>query len=608
MLSALWRGANGVRKVLHLVLLLVIFLVFFGAMSGAPPLLPQKAALLIQPTGVLVEQLQGDPYERALAELLGESQPQTRVQDIIDALEYARTDDRIKAVHLELSQLAGGGLNKLQRIGDAIDAFQESGKPVIASADFYLQQGYYLAAHADELYMHPEGVLFLQGFGSYQNYFRDAIELLRIDWNIFRVGTHKSAVEPYIRMDMSPEDRDSRSSLIEQLWGMYKEDVVAARNLPEESIAEFVVNLTDRVAAAGGGVAEAARDSNLIDDMLTRGELRAKLIGLAGEDSEDETTYASVAMREYLDSMRLLHGDKPRETNIAIVVAAGEILNGIQPPGTIGGDSTAELLRRARSDESVKAVVLIVDSPGGSKFASEVIASEILALRAAGKPVVASMSSVAASGGYWISAVADRIVANESTITGSIGIFGMIPTFQRSLAAIGVATDGVGTTPWSGEFRPDREMSAPAKELVQMLIEDGYRDFVSKVAAERGMQEDVVDSIGQGQVWTGADAEKNGLVDQLGGFDTAMAVAAELAGLEEGTYGRKTIKPRLTPTQQMLVDLLTTVKRAGIDPSGFVMAPAPVEVFANQLQKLLSRATRFNDPMGVYTHCLCEIE
>lgn len=607
-LSALWRGADSLRKVLHLVLLLIIFVAFIGAMSGAPPRLPQKAALLLQPSGVLVEQLQGDPFERALAELLGETETQTRVQDIVDALEHASSDDRIAAVHLELSQFAGGGLSKLQRVGDAIEKFRESGKPVIASGDFYLQQGYYLAAHADEVYMHPEGILFLQGYGSYRNYFKNAIDLLRVDWNVFRVGTHKSAVEPFTRMDMSPEDRASRSDLIEQLWQMYRQDVSSARELTEESIDDFAQNIDQHIAAAGGDVAAAAADGGLIDAMLTRGELRSRLKELVGEDADDKSLYSSVSMGGYLDSVRLLHGVESGSENVAVVVAAGEILNGEQPPGTIGGDSTAALLRQALNDESVKAVVLRVDSPGGSKFASEVIANEILALRAAGKPVVASMSSVAASGGYWISAVADRIVASPSTITGSIGIFGMMPTFQRTLATIGVATDGVGTTPFSGQFRPDRAMSDQAKRLVQLIIEDGYEDFVSKVAAQRGMDRDAVDRIGQGQVWTGADAIENGLVDELGGLDEAVRAAAALANLEQGAYGRKDVKPKLTPAQQMVLDLMTVVQGLGIDPAGLLRSPTPIEVFGDQLQKLLASAARFNDPLGVYTHCLCEIE
>ncbi|MDH3304995.1 MAG: signal peptide peptidase SppA [Gammaproteobacteria bacterium] len=608
MLASLWRGLNGLRKVLHLVLLLFIFLVFFGAMSGTPPLMPKKAALFIQPSGMLVEQLEGDPFDRALTELVGDTPPQTLVQDVVDALEFARTDDRIAAVHLELSVFASGGLNKLQLVAQAIDAFRESGKPVIASADFFAQQGYYLAAHADELYLHPEGLVLLQGYGSFRNYFKDAIDLLRIDWNVFRVGTHKSFVEPYTRMDMSPEDRESRSRLINQFWSKYQQDVVAARGLPEGAIDDYAQNMVERVAGANGDIAAAARDNGLVDDLLSRNALRERIKEYAGVDSDDEALYSSVSMREYLGQMRLLHKPKKKGKNVAIVVAAGEILDGTQPPGTIGGDSTAALLRNAMSDETVQAVVLRVDSPGGSSFASEVIANEIAALQAAGKPVVASMSSVAASGGYWISAGADKIIASPSTVTGSIGVFGMIPTFQRSLDVVGVATDGVATTPWAGALRLDREMSDASKQMVQMLVENVYDDFISRVAEHRGLDKQTVDSIGQGQVWTGADALDNGLVDQLGDLDDAVAVAAELAGLEEGSYGRKTIRRELSPTEQMIVDFLTLVKSAGIDPSGFVREPAPVAVFANQLHKLLADVRKFNDPRGVYTHCFCEID
>jgi protease-4 len=606
--SAFWKGANGLRKVLHLLLLLVIFAAIFGAIGSGPPLLPQQAALVIRPTGVLVEQLAGDPFERALAEILGEEPQETLVQDVVDALDFAREDDRIKVVHLELSALLGASLDKLKHVGAAIDAFRESGKPVIASSDFLLQQGYYLGAHADELYMHPEGVFFLEGYGSYRNYYKDAIDLLKVDWNIFRVGTHKSAVEPFMRMDMSPEDRASRSSFLEQLWAMYQEDVVAARGLTDGAIADYAQNMLARIDAAGGDIATAAQENGFIDGLMTRTELQSRIKEYAGEDDDDKSLYSSVAMGEYLGRMRLLHGDKPSDTNVAIVVAAGQILDGTQPPGTVGGESTAALLREALNDKSVKAVVLRVDSPGGSKFASEVIAHQVQALQAAGKPVVASMSGVAASGGYWISAVADQIFASPSTITGSIGIFGMIPTFQRTMAAVGVATDGVGTTPWSGELRPDRALSGRSRQLIQMVIEDGYNDFVTRVADARGLDKQRVDEIGQGQVWTGADAIKNGLVDQLGGLDDAVAVAAELAELDEGQYGRKFMKPKLSPTQQMVLDMLAVAQSAGVDPAGFARAPAPLEVFANRLQALIAQTTRFNDPQGVYTHCFCEIE
>lgn len=604
----IWRGANGLRKVLHLLLLLLLFGVFVGAMSAGQPKLPKQGALLIQPTGALVEQLEGDPFDRALAEALGDAPLQTRVQDVVDALEYAKDDDRIKAVHLELSKLGGGSLDKLRRVANALDAFRESGKPVIASGDFLLQQAYYLGVHADELYLHPEGVLFLQGYGAYRNYFKDAIDSLKVDWNIFRVGTHKSAVEPFMRMDMSPEDRESRSNYIEQLWSMYRDDVVAARGLEDGAIAGYANDMVQRVGAAGGDPATAARDNGLIDGLMTRMDLQERIREYAGEDEDDKSLYAAIGMGEYVDTMRLLKGKTPEESNVAVVIAAGEILDGSQSPGTIGGDSTSALLRQALNDESVKAVVLRVDSPGGSKFASEIIAQHVQALRDAGKPVVASMSGVAASGGYWISVAADQIVASPSTITGSIGIFGMIPTFQRTLATVGIATDGVGTTPWSGQLRLDRALSENTKQFIQLIIEDGYDDFVSKVASDRRMDKSVVDSIAQGQVWTGADALKNGLIDQFGDLDDAIAIAAELAQLDEGEYGEKVIKPKLSPTEQMLLDFLAVVKSIGIDPGVFVRSPAPIEVFANQLQELLVQVTRFNDPGGVYAHCFCEIE
>ena len=606
--SSLWRGVNGVRKVLHLLLLLFVFAMFFGVISGGtPPLLPQQAALVIQPSGTLVEQLAGNPFDRAIAELLGEIQAQTLVQDVVEALQYARDDERITVVHLELSALAGASLNKLQRVADAIDTFRESGKPVVASADIFAQAGYYLAAHASELYMHPEGVVFLQGYGGYRNYYRDAIEHLRIDWNVFRVGTHKSFVEPYTRMDMSPEDRQSRSNLITQFWSMYQDDVVAARGLADGAIDDYAQNMVAKAGSVNGDLAVAARDNGLVDELLGRTEVRDRLKGYAGEDADDESMYASVGMREYLAQMRLLHGQKPGKQNIAVVVAAGEILDGTQPPGTVGGDSTAALLREALTDESVKAVVLRVDSPGGSVFASEVIAQQIQALQRAGKPVVASMGSVAASGGYWISVVADRVLASPATITGSIGVFGMIPTFQRTLGVVGIAADGVATTPWAG-IRPDLELPEQARQLIQMVIENVYDDFISNVAERRGMDKQAVDAIAQGQVWTGIDALENGLVDQLGGLDDAVNLAAELAGIADTQFGRKIIEQKLSPTQQMIVDMLTVARHGGIDPAALARAPTPIATFANQLQKMLAGVLKFNDPRGVYSHCFCDID
>jgi protease-4 len=408
-------------------------------------------------------------------------------------------------------------------------------------------------------------------------------------------------------MDMSPEDRDSRTHLVAQFWTMYEDDVVAARGLTEGAINDYSKNLVDYVASANGDISQAALDRGLVDDLLGRAELREVFQGYVGVDEDDETMYPAVGMAHYLGQMRLLGGDRLKSENIAVIVAVGDILDGSQPPGTIGGDSTALLIRRALTDETVKAVVLRVDSSGGSVFASEVIAQEIEALQNAGKPVVASMGSVAASGGYWISVVADRVIASPATVTGSIGIFGMVPTFQRTLEVVGVATDGIGTTPWSGELRSDREMGQHTKQLFQMVIEDGYNDFISGVAENRELDKDYVDSIGQGQVWTGNDAFENGLVDQLGDINDAVIAAAELAGLAAGEYGQKLIEQKLTSTEQMILDFLTVVRVAGIDPAAFVRAPTQIEIFANRMQEFLSSVSRFNDPKGVYSHCFCEL-
>lgn len=605
---AVWTGVDGVRKLLHLVLLLFIFSIVVGALSATAPKLPQQAALVIRPVGSLVEQLQGDPYDRAIAELLGEASQETLMQDLIDGLEYAKDDERIKAVVLELDGLGNAGLSKLRRLGAAIDYFRESGKPVIAMAGSYGQGSYYLAAHADETYMHPQGILFLQGYGMFQNYFRDAIEKLKIDWNVFKVGTHKSAVEPFTRNDMSEEDRESMTRLLDQFWLLYSTDVEAARGLDEGAIDDLVANLLDRLAAQGGSLAELAVASGLVDDLLTRQEFRELVAEYAGPDPDNVEGYRAAELQPYLAQMRLLRGDQANDRNVGVIVASGEIRNGEQPPGTIGGESTARLLRRALEDESVEAVVLRIDSPGGSAFASEVILNEVEALQAAGKPVVASMSSVAASGGYWISMAADEIFASPATITGSIGIFGMFPTFQRTLDTLGISTDGVGTTKWAGELRPDRAMSDDAKALFQAVIDEGYRDFVSRVARYRGMSEADVDTIAQGKVWTGETAVQIGLVDGLGDLDEAIASAASMAGLESDGYGRRYFEKELSPAEQLALQFLGSARRTGLDVGDLFARHSSLERLAARLAEVLTPLSRFNDPNGVYAHCFCTVE
>lgn len=607
-LGAIWRALDGLRKVLHLVVLLFLFIIVFGAISGTAPVLPKQAVLEIAPAGFLVEEYQGDPFDRALEELIGDAPPQTVVQDVIDALEYARNDDRIAGVHLNLGSLAGGGLSKLQRIGEAILEFRNSDKPIIASGDFFSQGGYYLAAHADEAYLHPEGLVLLQGYGSYRNYYKDAIDKLRLDWNIFRVGTHKSFIEPYTRMNMSDEAREDVTRLTSQLWDMYVTDVAQVRGLDENEVRRFSDDLVNLVRDADGDLAAAALNQDLVDGLMSRRQIRDRLIEFAGADKEFADAPATAAMRDYLAQMRMLKPAQVRDQNVAVVIASGEITFGSPSPGMIGADSTGRLLRRALNDESVAAVVLRVDSPGGSAFASDVIANEVAALQNAGKPVIASMSSAAASGGYWISAGADKIYASPSTITGSIGIFGMFPTYQRTMEFLGIAVDGTGTTPWAGEFRPDREMSEHAKALFQTIVDEGYDDFISRVAMYRGMEKEQVDKIAQGRVWTGADAINLGLVDELGTLEDAIVASADLAGLAAGKYGRKTIRHELSPTEQLIVDMLAVGKSFGIDPAAFSRRPGKLTQLASKLEQALTPLLRFDDPKGVYAHCLCPFE
>jgi len=448
----------------------------------------------------------------------------------------------------------------------------------------------------------------LQGYGRFRTYFRDAIEMLKLDWNIFRVGTYKSFVEPFERMDMSDADREATTSLIDQLWSAYLDDVATARGITPETVRDYADHLADAVAAADGDLAAAAQQHKLVDELLTRTEIRDLLIDEVGADDDADDGYSAIEMGDYLAHRDLLDGDTLADENVAIIVASGEITSGSQPPGTIGAESTGALLRRARNDDSVKAVVLRVDSPGGSAFASDVIAAEIAALQDSGKPVVASMSSVAASGGYWISVGADRVFANANTITGSIGIFGMFPTYQRTAALLGMANDGVGTTPLAGQLRPDRAMTDEAKQIFQMVIEEGYDDFISRVATYRGMDKDAVDAVAQGRVWTGSDALHYGLVDELGGLDEAVAFAAELVDLQEGEYGRKYITIELSPTEQMIVDLLGTAQLFGIDGGLFRSRPSTLEKIAGGIEKMVAPLMKFDDPKGVYAHCFCSLD
>jgi len=554
----IWRGVDATRRaVLNLLFLAVVMGAVALAASGGKPKVPKRCALVIAPRGMIVEQLAGNAVDRLRGELLGMPAGETLLKDLVDAMDAASKDSRIQAVVLELSGLESAGFTKLEDLKKALGRLRAAGKPVIATADGYNQYGYYLAAHADEVWLNPMGMVLLEGFSRYARFYRDGLDRLGVEWHVFRVGEYKSAVEPFLRSDMSPEAKEANLAYLSDLWGSYRRDVAGARKLTPEQLQDLIDRYPEHLAAAGGDGAQLALAAGLVDRVEPRDALRQRLIELVGEDAKKHT-FNQIAMADYLKAVGGdRFGRKAKGDLVAVVVAKGVISDGSRPPGQIGGDSTAALIRQARYDKAVKAIVLRVDSPGGSGFASEVIRRELEVARADGKVVVASMGSVAASGGYWISMGADEVWASPNTITGSIGIFAMFPTVEKPLAKyLGVHVDGVGTTRLAGALRLDRALDPAVAQAVQTMIDEGYRDFLSVVSAGRKMTPEAVDRIGRGRVWSGARAAELGLVDHLGSLDDAIQAAAARAGLGE-KYAVRYIEKELTFKEKLLRGLVT---------------------------------------------------
>ncbi len=557
----IWRGIDGTRRILlNLLFLAVVVAAVAVASSGGKPKVPQTCALVIAPQGVIVEQLAGNALDRLRGEMLGTQTAETLLKDMVDAMAAARDDERVKAVVLDLSGLASAGFTKLEDLKEALGRLRAAGKPVIATADMYNQYGYYLAAHAGEVWLNPMGMVLLEGFSRYARFYRDGLDRLGVEWHVFRVGEYKSAVEPYLRSDMSPEAKEANLAYLNDLWASYLRDVAAARNTSPEKLQDHIDRYPEHLDAAGGDGAQAALAAGLVDRIEPRDALRKRIIELAGEDAKRHT-FNQIAMGDYLKAVgKDRFGHKAKGDLVAVVVAKGGISDGSRPPGQIGGDSTAALIRQARHNKAVKAIVLRVDSPGGSGFASEVIRRELEVARADGKVVVASMGSVAASGGYWISMGADEVWASPNTITGSIGIFGMFPTVEKPLSKyLGVHVDGVGTTRLAGTLRADRALDPGVARAIQAMINEGYRDFLGVVAAGRKMSPEAVDRIGRGRVWSGARAFEMGLVDHLGTLDDAIKAAASRAGVGE-KFAVRFIEKELTFKEKLVRGLLS---RAG---------------------------------------------
>ncbi len=606
-LRGLWHALDTLRRFLHLLLLLALFGIVIGALRQAVPRVPEKAALVVRPSGEIVEQLSGEPIERALNEAQGSGAPQTLLWDLTTAIRAAATDPRIAVLVIETDAMSASGQVKLEELSAAIADFRRSGKKVIARGTYFLQSQYYLAAQADELYLDPFGFVLLDGYSRYRMFFKDALDKLSVDMHLFRVGKFKSAAEAYTREDMSAEDRLESQSYLNALWGGYVGAVAGARHLRPEAIRAYSDDYAAAVTAAGGDTAKLAHDDGLVTDLRTAAQVEQRLIDLVGADPGTKS-YRQVSVADYLRSTHAEEKQRGRGPGVGVVIASGEMLDGKQPPGTVGGESTAALLRSARQDPDIRAVVLRVDSPGGSVLASEQIYREVRALKAAGKPVVVSMSDLAASGGYYIAAPADEIIASANTITGSIGVFAALPTFSRTLARLGVNVDGVATTPLAGSTRLDRPLSPEAGKVLQATVDHVYSEFIDHVASARGKTHEEVDAIAQGRVWAGADARGNGLIDRFGSYADAVAAAAKRAGLG-GSYGVRRIEPELSLTQQLLLQVgdgvLSVLGRSGAlrasDGAGLMQQWRPFD-------RELARWARLRAPDAIYAYCFCGVE
>ena len=598
-----WRMLEGLRRVLNLLLLLIVFGFVLAALHTSIPTVPRSAALVVAPEGELVEELSSDPLRRAFGEASGGPAPETLLKDVVDAITLAKSDSRIKLIVLEVGNLSPSGLSKLQEIAAALRDFRAAGKRVVVAADSLDQTQYYLAAQAGEVYLDPLGLVYVDGFSYYRMFLKDAIEKLNVDVNVFRAGTFKSFTDQFSRSDMAPSEREESSVWLDALWNAYCQDVARARSLPANALNDYIADEPAALSAVRGDAAKLALQKGLVTALKSRRQLADDLKGLVGED-ESNHSFNQIRIEPYLAATRAKRVLKPKaEARVGIVVASGEILDGHQPPGTIGGDSTADLLRQARYDKTVKSVVLRIDSPGGSMFASEQILREIQALRKAGKPVVVSMSTYAASGGYYIAAAANQIFASPTTLTGSIWVFSVVPTFQRTLERLGVKVDGLGTTPLAGDMRVDRTLGPAARQILQQSVDHAYSEFLQRVSEGRKKPVEDVDKIAQGRVWAGVDAQRIGLVDHLGGLKDATDAAAKLAELGPD-YGVDYIESEHSLREQLLMQLRSQALALG-RAAGIVPVRSELERALDPVLDQARSIARLNDPRGLYAYCWC---
>jgi len=601
----LWRMLDGSRRIfVNLLFLALIIFILVGLFSGGKKL-ADKTVLILDLRGNVVEQETIGARQLLMLEAQGEKKYYTQLRDVINVIEAAANDPKIASMVLLLDDMQNAGLPMLREIALSLDNFKASNKKIIAWGSRFNQRQYFLASHADEIYLHPMGMVALEGFGGYKNYYHDALDKLGVTVNVMKVGTFKSFVEPFIANGPSQAALDAEAFLYNGLWATYTNEVEDARKLDAGSIMHMINNLPSQIKNVKGDLATLALNNKFVDGLKTRDELRELMLERGVKD-EQTKSFRQINYEDYL-AYQTPSAEYGVDA-VGMIVAEGDISDGIAPPGSIGGISTSNLIRKAREDERIKAVVLRINSPGGSAFASELIRRELEITRQAGKPVVVSMGDVAASGGYWISMSADEVFADATTVTGSIGVFALLPTVDKAMNKIGVHTGGTTTTWLRGGYDPTRPIDPRFAELIQQGVNHIYAEFIDKAAVARKTTSGKINEVAQGRVWTGQQAKERGLVDTLGGYKDAIKSAAARAKLS-GNYAVNYIEAEPTGLEKLLkiVDLSVSKIAAGQFHSNAMsvgVSPAATQGMLADIRWLADMTDR-NRTFSVVTHCMC---
>jgi protease IV len=580
LLKGIWNSITALKNVIgnlfFLGLLIILAIALFSRTDQV--FIPDTAALVIDPTGAIVEQRQAiDPFAGFIGS--DEKETETLLADLTEAINTASTDPRIKILVLKLDSMREVSMSQLQTLGDALNDFSASGKEIYVFADNYTQNQYYLAAHADHLYLNDQslqvfGGVFLTGLGVYPTYFKSALDKLKVQVHVFKAGTYKGAVEPFLRDDMSEDARQANLGWIQVVWNEYLERVASLRQIDKNQINYYIDHYAQLLADTNRDAGALAIEQGLVDELLSRQEWLAKLQEQVGSEDNE----------------------------VAVITAKGTIYDGEQPAGSIGSESISALIKQAREDHNVKALVVRIDSPGGSATAAERIRYELELTQQAGKPVVISMASYAASGGYWISATANQVFASATTITGSIGTFLLFPTFNQSLAEIGVYSDGIGTNSLSGALNPLQSLNPALQQILDIAINNTYQQFLSLVARGRNMTPATVDQIAQGRVWAGTTALDLGLVDAIGGLNEAIDSAASLAGVDE--FEVIYLEKQLTPRERLISELLRGSNEVAADLLDTGFGSDLRLSLIRQLRADIDDLLKMSREPGIYLQCL----